>query len=456
MRRPRPTNPYLTPGEPEFPRDSQKDNSQPGAPGRPQKGNFFAAYPVEPQTKDLLMQWIKAYLAKRKVDAAGLDWMRGPIESKIALASVPGKPSRVFNCLGELKEPFPEDRKHTNYIFAAVDMDNKDRLKDFVERGIPGELFENGVLNLSGLADKLGPPVIDFSKRPATLAYLLFLCAVRCGEQHLQVVDLRCEENKLNTTHAFQAVGRFFPELRRVSLAENDMAAIQKNSRWQTCFGDIEVTFEGFAGGAGQGEYQGWGSRLVYDHGPFAVTIPVHLPDVGESIAIQPSQRTVRTLDSFPPLEFNPNESRLDLFFSSFFEYGARRMREIGQFYWPSAVFSITLDSCSPSSQMARVFGAMDGNLLRAEDDTAQVVVGREKIVAKFFELFRSGFYARPTTMATSVKAHGIGSFVIRGAFALSFDEKSVLGFHRSLVLLSDGNGYAVLNDHLFIHELTG
>jgi hypothetical protein len=421
---------------------------------RKHRGNFVAVYPVEPQTKEMVMQWIQNYLTKRKVDSNSIEWQQGPIEGKVAIATIQGKPGRVFNCLAELKEPFPEDRKKTNYLFSPADLTTKLRLKQFAERGIPGPLFENGVLNLSDLGAQLGQPPIDFVKNPIPLEFLMFLCAVQCAERGLLVHSLKCENNELTSTRSFMAARRFFPDLRRVSLSGNNTTPIQKDQRWKNCFGDVEVSFEGIGDLDATGEYRGWGSRVVYETGPLPVTIQHTLPEIGTPIERQEPRETPLTLDSFPALHFDVRSSRLNLFLASLFEIGNKNMRDIGQFYWPSAVFSITLDSCSPTSQMARVFSEFDGNLLYAKEDQVHVVVGREQIVAKFFDLFRSGFYARPTTMAVSVKAHAIGSFLIRGVFTLSFDEKSVLGFHRTLVILEAGDGYAILNEHLFIHEI--
>jgi hypothetical protein len=429
-----------------------QDQSDPQ--GRKPKGNFFAAYPVETSMKDLLMQWIKAYLTKRKTDGNGIEWQQGPLDGKVALANVPGKPGKVFNALGDIKGPFPEDRRSTNYLFSPVDMQSKDRIKQFVEQHLPGPLFENGVLNVSDLATNCGQPAIEFAKNPNPLTYLLFMCAVRCREQGLQVHSIKCENNKLTGTRSFQPVKRFFPELRQISLAGNDPTTIQKDKNWKLCFPDVEVSFEGITELSGGQIYRGWGSRIVFDPGPYEVTIPLTLPDVGARIEMLASQRQPLSLDGFPRLRFDAENSIVDRFLSSLFEIGARNMRDIGQFYWPTALFSITVDVCDPSSQMARVFGEFDGNLLRAQADVAPGVAGRDAIVRKYFDLFRSGFYARPTAASVSVKAPEFGTFVIRGVFALSFDEKSVLGFHRSLVVLEKPDGCAILNDHLFIHEM--
>jgi hypothetical protein len=164
------------------------------------------------------------------------------------------------------------------------------------------------------------------------------------------------------------------------------------------------------------------------------------------------SGRGVPLLDDFPLLDFDTDEP-LGGFLAGFFNVAWRSMGRIGEFYFPDATFALTVDAAPATAQIARVFGPVDGNLLGRSP--MRVVAGRDEIVALHLEIFKSGFYAKPGELTLAINTEDLGLVVVRGVFKLSFHEKSLLAFDRSFMVVGRGDACAILNDHLFVREVT-
>jgi hypothetical protein len=436
-------NPYETRGK----QAGQKRGGRGGASGGggdEGSGNTLAVYPVDNSKKDSVLDGIKASIARLKKDPSAIEWSGG-IRERTGFLWVP-RPlmGLVLNQSGN------EVAGERLLIGSAGPPALQERIKKYFDE-FRGEIVSPpGTVNLSDLPTKL-----DGVKGPEPWKYLLFLAARAAREQQMRVTVLKFEHNKLDKHTLFFGIQKLFPELSQVSLLGNDKLhpVLDQLAGGKSPFGPATViSWDGqIDTGLQHPTYEGWNSRIDFeDLSPLSLPAPKLLP-VGRVMERVLSVRGAPRFDAFPLLNFNTGQP-IEAFLAGFFDVAWHSMGSIGEFYFPDATFALTVDAAPATAQIAKVFGPVDGNLLGMSP--MRVVAGRDEIVGLHFEIFKAGFYARPVELEFAINTEDLGLVVVRGVFQLSFDEKSVLAFDRSFMVLARSDVCAILSDHLFVREV--
>ena len=154
-------------------------------------------------------------------------------------------------------------------------------------------------------------------------------------------------------------------------------------------------------------------------------------------------------IDMFPPVQFDLNEAVTHAVIVEFFRCAWESLDEIGRFYLPQSVFSLTVNGHGPGplvyfERYSRDVGGIDENRL----------VGSSDIAKGQSEVFRGHFYAHPTGYQCSRAAPEIVCYTIQGVF--QFEPETVLGFDRTMVMVPCDGQWMVSNDHIFIRMPRG
>lgn len=277
--------------------------------------------------------------------------------------------------------------------------------------------YRDPFLNLSAIEDE---SKIQVSNK-FVLQFFLFCVATFCREKNWTVTTIDFKNNNISDTFGFNGIKNLFPELENISLAGNNLNLGDENNK---------RPFQGI--------------NVIFVESTESLKVVLETPS---SI-----QRYHLTLDNFPPFPLEIEDSFINKLIVEFLDCCWTDISSIGQYYLPTSIFSIMVDTCHPDSPLAKSFKQFDRNLLHPTESTLDNFATGPQVITCFqCELFPTGFCCHPLCVRSTIIWEDRCSVVIHGVF--EDKNKNLFGFDRSMLIIKVEDGMYIANDHLFIRE---
>jgi hypothetical protein len=284
--------------------------------------------------------------------------------------------------------------------------------------------------------------ILNLNRDPGTLGLLLLLCAIRCRDSGIEVISLNSNHINdifINGVSILANVEKLFPDLKQITFYDNPFNASQM--------------------------YEDTAIQILTDESPGLRTTAQDFPENRQSkptflrpkppAQLPPVQNVEVAGERFghlfgrpPPDQTLPPPIQVDgsvPLHQFIHEFLNAPCAELAKFYHPRAVFSVTVDLCSPGSPLA-FYQQFSRNLLT---ENRPFVVGADAVAAANRQLFDPAFSSAVSAIHGTVGENGRCPVVLHGSFEDRFG--NVLGFDRSMCVAGSAEAMAITNDHIFI-----
>ena len=285
-------------------------------------------------------------------------------------------------------------------------------------------LSDRGELNLSQISWRIEN--VDFQKLP-NVCFLLFYSAVLSVLTEIKVKRLLFENPDIAQTDFLMFAKARFPRLKVIELARQTQVSVRMKETLDKSKVKLIVARQLVWNTCPDKPWERWGW-----------TVP-QLP----AVAVDGSTPGLH-IGMFDSVKFDLSEMKTHSVITEFFACAWENLMDIRRFYSPVSVFSTTVNVHPPGplTYFERYSRTVDGV---AENR----LIGSDEIAQGQNEMFRGHFYANPTAFQCAVVGEGLVCYTIQGVF--QFDEITVLGFDRTMMLYSFDDKCVITNDHVFI-----